>query len=180
MYVRTHCLHITNTRALLYVRSWIARENAKENRLDGEKVARRQRQAYRCQSVNRKSLTAPRPSRILHFLPPRTRHPPRSLHPGVTPFAILLAQLSMSFSCCTLFSPTRCEPLRRDGGEGTELYCKSIYCEHSDGAPSFQGADYKFKCKPTRSRRVKVRNAPSQVRPRMMRHKPEGSPTALR
>lgn len=47
------------------------RENrAQENRLDGEKVARRQLQAYRCQSVNWKSLTAPRPSRILHFYPP--------------------------------------------------------------------------------------------------------------
>ncbi|KAL0130558.1 hypothetical protein PUN28_002299 [Cardiocondyla obscurior] len=70
--------------------------------------ASEQRQAYRCQSVNRKSLTAPRPSRILHFLPPQTRHaPPASFIHPLERFAILLAQLSMSFSRRTLLSPGR-------------------------------------------------------------------------
>lgn len=131
----------------MYVRLWIAQANAKENRLDGEKVARRQRQAYRCQSVNRKSLTAPRPSRILHFLPPQTRHPLfPSLHPAPAFRRSACTAFHVFFMLCPLFIGEVRNP--SDGGEGTELYCKSIYCGHSDGAPSFRGADYKFKCKP--------------------------------
>jgi len=129
------------------VRLWIARENAKENQLDGEKVARRQSQAYRCQSVNRKSLTAPRPSRILHFLPPQTRHPP---FPPPRRFAIrhsACTAFHVFFNAVPSFHRRGVNP--SDGGEETELYCKSIYCGHSDGVSSFWGTDYKFKCKPT-------------------------------
>lgn len=116
--VRSYTLSVhdkhTRTRS---VRLRIARQSgAKENRLDGEKVARRRHsQAYRCQSVSWKSLTAPKPSRILHFLLFE------NLSSTVTPpFAILLAQLSTSFSYRhPLFTTARREtpPPSEDGME---------------------------------------------------------------
>lgn len=124
----------------------------------------------------------PRPDHLVFYISSLLEPVIRcSFHPGVSPFCL------HSFPCLFHAVPSSLPPFTSanpfNDGEGTELYCKSIYCGHSDGAPSFRGADYKFKCKPTRSRGTKVRNASSQVRPRVMRRKPArrrgGSPVAL-
>lgn len=88
----------------------------------GEKVARRQRQAYRCQSVNWKSLTAPPPyrgpSRILHFLPESVPRPTRAFSPFAELSRRAFQRRPSLFFCLPLFARARAHTalLFHDGG----------------------------------------------------------------
>jgi len=99
----------------------------------------------------------------------------RSHHPGVLPFAILLAQLPMSFSCSS-FRRRGANP--SDGDEERSYTANQFTADiRTRFCPSFWGTDYKFKCKPTWSRGARVRNASSQ--PRVDATQAGNSPTAL-
>lgn len=110
----------------------------------------------------------PRPDhlRILHFLPPRTRHPPFPFAPAFRHSAC--TAFHVFFMLYPLFTGEVRTPLTaaKERSYTANQFTAGIRME----PPRSEGADYKFKCKPARSRGTKVRNAPSQVpRPRMMR-----------
>jgi len=70
-----------------------------------------------------------------------------------------------------LFRPRTSRPdhvlSRGGGGRGGERSCIlqiNLLCRHSEQPALVPRADYKFKCKPARSRGAKVRSAPSRAR----------------